>query len=79
MGRARADRAAQGGAHLSDWLEERRFYHRKDGQIVKIKDDLLSATRVALMMKRYAKAGAGARDDGPHRLARCLLAARGCG
>jgi phage terminase large subunit-like protein len=42
-------------AHLSDWLEERRFYHRKDGQIVKIKDDLMSATRVALMMKRFAK------------------------
>jgi hypothetical protein len=42
--------------HLSEWLEERRFYHRKDGQIVKIKDDLMSATRFALMMKRYAKA-----------------------
>src|SRR5262245_1326881 len=43
-------------AHLSDWLEERRFYHRKDGQIVKIKDDLMSATRIALMMKRFARA-----------------------
>jgi hypothetical protein len=42
--------------HLNEWLEERRFYHRKDGQIVKIKDDLMSATRFALMMKRYAKA-----------------------
>jgi phage terminase large subunit-like protein len=42
-------------AHLSDWLEERRFYHRKDGQIVKLKDDLMSATRVALMMKRFAR------------------------
>jgi phage terminase large subunit-like protein len=41
--------------HLSDWLEERRMYHRKDGQIVKVKDDLMSATRVGLMMKRFAK------------------------
>ena len=37
-------------SHLSDYLEERRFYHRKDGQIVKIKDDLMSAARVAIMM-----------------------------
>jgi phage terminase large subunit-like protein len=43
-------------SHLSDWLEERRFYHRKDGQIVKIKDDLLSATRIGIMMKRFARA-----------------------
>src|SRR5262249_43568918 len=43
-------------AHLADWLEERRFYHRKDGKIVKIKDDLMSATRIALMMKRFARA-----------------------
>jgi phage terminase large subunit-like protein len=42
-------------AHLSELLEERRFYHRKDGQIVKTKDDILSAVRVAVMMKRFAK------------------------
>lgn len=42
--------------HLSDLLEERRFYHRKDGQIVKIKDDLISALRVAIMTKRSARA-----------------------
>jgi phage terminase large subunit-like protein len=42
-------------AHLSEWFEEYRFYHRKDGQIVKIKDDLMSATRVAVMMKRMAR------------------------
>ena len=42
-------------SHLSDALEERRFYHRKDGQIVKIKDDILSAVRVGLMMKRHAR------------------------
>lgn len=42
--------------HLSDWFEEYRFYHRKDGLIVKEKDDLLSATRIAIMMKRYGRA-----------------------
>lgn len=42
-------------AHLSSWLEERRFYHRKDGLIVKMRDDELSATRYALMMKRFSK------------------------
>jgi phage terminase large subunit-like protein len=41
--------------HLSEWWEEYRMYHRKDGQIVKIKDDLMSATRHAIMMKREAK------------------------
>ena len=41
-------------AHLSDWFEEFRLYHRKDGLIVKERDDLLSATRIALMMLRVA-------------------------
>jgi phage terminase large subunit-like protein len=41
-------------AHLADWFEELRLYHRKDGQIVKERDDLLSATRIALMMLRSA-------------------------
>ena len=43
--------------HLSDWFEEFDLYHRKDGQIVKVKDDLLSATRIALMMKRAMQPG----------------------
>ena len=42
-------------AHLDDWFEEFRLYHRKDGIIVKLGDDLLSATRYAMMMKRRAK------------------------
>jgi phage terminase large subunit-like protein len=41
--------------HLNDWLEEFRLYHRKDGLIVKERDDLMSATRIAVMMRRYAK------------------------
>lgn len=41
-------------AHLNDWFEEFRLYHRKDGLIVKVGDDLLSASRYAMMMRRYA-------------------------
>lgn len=37
------------------WLEEFRTYHRKDGKIVKERDDVLSASRYALMMKRFAE------------------------
>lgn len=41
-------------AHLNDWWEEFRLYHRKDGLIVKENDDLMSATRYAMMMRRFA-------------------------
>jgi hypothetical protein len=41
-------------SHLEDWFAEFRLYHRKDGQIVKLNDDRLSASRYALMMKRFA-------------------------
>jgi phage terminase large subunit-like protein len=42
---------------LSDWFSEYRNYHRgEDFKIKKTEDDLLSATRVAIMMKRFAKA-----------------------
>ncbi|MDW6020254.1 terminase family protein [Mesorhizobium sp. BAC0120] len=37
------------------WLEERRTYHRKDGVIVKLNDDVLSASRYAYMMLRHAR------------------------
>ena len=40
---------------LEPWFEEFRMYHRKNGIIVKERDDLLSATRYALMMRRFAK------------------------
>jgi phage terminase large subunit-like protein len=40
--------------HLGDWFEEFRLYHRKDGLIVKVGDDLMSATRYGLMMLRFA-------------------------
>jgi phage terminase large subunit-like protein len=37
------------------WLEERRLYHRKDGVIVKERDDVISASRYAYMMLRFAE------------------------
>lgn len=37
------------------WLEERRMYHRKDGRVVAQADDLMAATRYAVMGKRFAK------------------------
>jgi hypothetical protein len=40
-------------SHLSDWFEEFRMYHRKDGKVVKESDDLMAATRYAYMMRRY--------------------------
>lgn len=40
-------------ANLSDWFEEFRMYHRKDGKVVKEADDLMAATRYAYMMRRY--------------------------
>jgi phage terminase large subunit-like protein len=41
--------------HLSDWFEEFRLYRRDKGRIVKERDDLMAATRYALMMLRKAK------------------------
>ena len=43
-------------AHLEDYFSERRLYHRKDGLIVKAMDDVLDATRIGVMGKRFAKA-----------------------
>lgn len=42
-------------SHLSGWFDEKMNYHRdENGHIVKINDDLLSATRYAYMMQRFA-------------------------
>lgn len=35
-------------------LNEKRIYHRKDGKIVKVKDDFIDAMRYAVMMLRFA-------------------------
>lgn len=41
-------------SHLADWFEEFNLYHRKDGLIVKMNDDVISASRYAYMMRRFA-------------------------
>ena len=48
--------------HLNDWWEEFRLYHRKDGKVVKEGDDLMAATRYALMMLRFASTKAAYRN-----------------
>ena len=40
----------------SGWCEEYRMYHYEKGQVVKEHDDLMSATRIGWMDRRYAKA-----------------------
>jgi phage terminase large subunit-like protein len=43
------------------WFEEYRQYHRDEkGKIVKLMDDLISASRYAMMMARFGKPGAAA-------------------
>ena len=41
-------------SNLTDWIDEFRMYHRKDGKIVKLDDDLISASRYGYMMRRFA-------------------------
>jgi hypothetical protein len=38
-----------------EWFQEYGRYRRKDGLLLKINDDLMSATRVGVMMKRRAR------------------------
>ncbi|UCI10272.1 terminase large subunit [Mesorhizobium sp. B1-1-8] len=39
---------------LHAWFEEFRLFHRKNGQVVKLRDDLMAATRYGVMMLREA-------------------------
>ena len=48
--------------HLNDWFEEFRLYHRTDNRVVNEGDDLMSATRYALTMLRYARMDAQKRN-----------------
>lgn len=52
-------------SNLNDWFEECRLYHRKDGKIVKERDDIISATRYALMDLRFAKTKPTRRNELP--------------
>lgn len=43
-------------SHLADFFDEKMSYHRdENGKIVKLNDDILSATRYAYMMRRFAQ------------------------
>ena len=44
-------------SHLHDWFQEFSGYHRKDGVIVAMKDDIMSATRYAAQSLRFAVVG----------------------
>ena len=37
------------------WFEEARMYHRRDGKIVAVRDDFISAVRIAVMFRRHAQ------------------------
>ena len=40
--------------NLTDWFTEKQMYHREDGKIVALGDDLMSATRYASLSVRFA-------------------------
>ncbi|MDE2020399.1 MAG: terminase family protein [Patescibacteria group bacterium] len=42
-------------SHCTEWFEEYREYHRKEGLIVKEHDDLMSATRYGVMARRMSR------------------------
>lgn len=50
-------------AHLADWWDEYRLYHRKDGKVVKEYDDVISAVRYAMMGLRFARTAAPKKID----------------
>ena len=41
--------------HAGLKVEEYRDYHRKDGLIVKERDDIMSATRIGVMARRFGR------------------------
>ena len=43
-------------SHCTQFLEEKRFLHRKDGKIVAVRDDIFKSVLYGMMMLRYAVA-----------------------
>jgi hypothetical protein len=71
MAQRLADGTLKISAELTDWFQEYRNYHRVNGLVHKIDDDLLSATRVLCMSIRKAKEFMIPNRPGPgNRLAR---------
>lgn len=52
-----------------DWLEEFRSFHRKNGKIVKLRDDIIMSTLYGMMMLRYAVQSTPIRVRRPSRAA----------
>tara|TARA_R110002020_G_scaffold287099_1_gene502595 strand:- start:36373 stop:37836 length:1464 start_codon:yes stop_codon:yes gene_type:complete len=46
--------------YCANWFDEFRGYHRKEGKVVPMRDDLMSATRYAAQSLRFGVAGEGA-------------------
>ncbi len=42
-------------AQLTEWFEEKNLFHRKEGKVVALNDDVMMATIYAVMMLRYAR------------------------
>lgn len=51
--------------HLTEWFIEKAQYHRKDGEIVKKRDDLMAATRYAYQSRRFAAVNTHRRNLAP--------------
>ena len=51
-------------SHLHEWFLEFKQYHRNDGKIVAMNDDIMSATRYAALSVRFAEAGHGFSNNG---------------
>lgn len=47
--------------NCSEFFDEYRSYHRKDGKIVPLRDDTIKAAMYAIMMRRYARPKSGGR------------------
>ncbi len=53
--------------HLSDLLQEWQLFHRKDGVIVAVEDDILSAVEKCVLAKKHARPAAlGSKLPNPH-------------
>jgi len=64
-------------AHLDEWFAEYRMYHREDGKIVKLRDDIMSATRYGIMCIRHAITEPFDVEDDGYQVSRNTLGAMG--
>jgi len=49
--------------HLNDWFKEKAMYHTKDGNLVRKNEDIMSASRYAVMSIRHARAKVSFRNN----------------